>query len=97
MNITRTDVDHVAALARLALTDDEAARLTDELGRILAYIEKLNEVDTTGVPTTSHTLTGQRAPLRDDAPRQGLTPEAALANAPDRAGGSFRVPRVLEG
>lgn len=97
MKITRADVDHVAKLARLALTGDEAVRLTDQLGRILAYVEKLSEVDTTGVPATSHTLTGQRAPLRADAPCPGLPLAAVLANAPDQAGGSFRVPRVLEG
>ncbi|MGE5560824.1 MAG: Asp-tRNA(Asn)/Glu-tRNA(Gln) amidotransferase subunit GatC [Chloroflexota bacterium] len=97
MNITRADAEHVARLARLALSDGELERLTGELSRIMAYVEKLNEVDTTGVPPTSHTLPGQSAPLRDDVPRPGLTPEQALANAPDQASGSFRVPRVLEG
>lgn len=97
MNISRADVAHVAKLARLALTDGETARLADELSRILAYIEKLNEVNTDDVPPTSHALPGQCAPLRDDVPRPGLTQEQALANAPERADGSFRVPRVIEG
>lgn len=97
MTITRADVEHVAKLARLALSESELDRLPGELSRIMAYVEKLNEVDTEGVPPTSHTLPGQSAPLRVDEPRLGLTPDQALTNAPDQAAGSFRVPRVLEG
>lgn len=97
MSISRADVLHVAKLARLSLSEGETARLADELSRILAYVEKLNQVDTDDVPPTSHPLPGQRAQLRDDAPRPGLTQEQALANAPERADGSFRVPRVMEG
>ena len=89
------DVDHVARLARLALSADEKARMRQQLDRILGYIAKLNELDTEGVEPTSHAIRMVNV-MRDDEVRPSLAPEAMLANAPERAGELFRVPRIIE-
>ena len=93
--IERKDVEHVARLARLALTDDELERMREQLNGILAYIEKLNELDTEGVEPTSHAVPMLNV-MRDDEPGPCLPRDEALANAPDRAGELFRVPRIIE-
>jgi aspartyl-tRNA(Asn)/glutamyl-tRNA(Gln) amidotransferase subunit C len=89
------DVQHVARLARLALGDDELARMRDQLSAILRYVAKLEELDVTGVPPTSHAVPLVNV-MRDDENQPCLDQEAALANAPDRAGELFRVPRIIE-
>jgi aspartyl-tRNA(Asn)/glutamyl-tRNA(Gln) amidotransferase subunit C len=93
--IERKDVEHVARLARLALTEAEIERMREQLNGILAYIEKLNELDTAGVDPTSHAVPLVNV-MRDDEPGPCLPREEALANAPDRAGEFFRVPRIIE-
>ena len=93
--IERKDVEHVARLARLALTDAEIERMREQLNGILAYIEKLNELDTRDVEPTSHAVPLVNV-MRDDEPGSCLRRDEALANAPDRAGGFFRVPRIIE-
>jgi aspartyl-tRNA(Asn)/glutamyl-tRNA(Gln) amidotransferase subunit C len=93
--IERKDVEHVARLARLALTDDELERMREQLNGILSYIEKLNELDTEGVEPTSHAVPMLNV-MRDDEPGPCLPRDEALANAPDRAGEFFRVPRIIE-
>ena len=93
--IDRKDVEHVARLARLALTDAELERMREQLNGILAYIEKLNELDTRNVEPTSHAVPLVNV-MRDDAPGPCLPREEALAKAPDRAGEFFRVPRIIE-
>jgi aspartyl-tRNA(Asn)/glutamyl-tRNA(Gln) amidotransferase subunit C len=95
MRIGRDDVEHVARLARLALSDDEKERMRQQLDRILGYIAKLNELDTEGVEPTSHAIRMVNV-MREDEVRQSLPPEAMLANAPERAGELFRVPRIIE-
>jgi aspartyl-tRNA(Asn)/glutamyl-tRNA(Gln) amidotransferase subunit C len=95
VEITLSEVEYVANLARMALSEAEKARLRDELSRILAYVAKLNELDTTGIPPMKHTL--QRStPLRADKVRPSMPREEALANAPDARQGSFAVPLVME-
>lgn len=89
------DVQHVARLARLALSDDEKARMRTELSAILAHIDTLNEVDVAGVEPTSHAVPLVNV-MRDDEVRACLPSADALANAPDRAGEFFRVPRIIE-
>lgn len=96
MPLSIAEVEHVAWLARLALTDEEKRVMAEQLGRILDYMEKLRELDTEDVPPTFHALEGMRVPLRGDDPRPGLEREEALAAAPDRAGDLFRVPRTGE-
>jgi aspartyl-tRNA(Asn)/glutamyl-tRNA(Gln) amidotransferase subunit C len=93
--ISRQDVDHVARLARLALTEAESARMQEQLSGILAYIDTLRALDTTGVEPTSHAVPLVNV-MRADETRPSLSPEAALANAPDRSDGFFRVPRIIE-
>ena len=91
MAISRDEVLHVARLARLALTDDEIERLTGELDAILEAVGIVSELDLAEVDPTSHPLDLVNV-WADDDPRASLTVEEALANAPDREAGFFRVP-----
>ncbi len=95
MKISKQEVEHVAKLARLDLSEQEKERLTDQLSNILTYVEKLNELDTTGVEPTSHVL-DIRNVMRDDAARPSLPQERALANAPEKAAGHYKVPKIIE-
>jgi aspartyl-tRNA(Asn)/glutamyl-tRNA(Gln) amidotransferase subunit C len=91
--ITEDDVRYVAKLARLRLEPDEAARMTGELVKILAHIDKMSELDTADVPPTAHVLDVTNV-TRPDRPRPGLPREEALRNAPAVGDDSFRVPRM---
>jgi aspartyl-tRNA(Asn)/glutamyl-tRNA(Gln) amidotransferase subunit C len=93
--LSREEVLHVARLARLYLTEDEVERMRAQLDAILAYVDKLRELDVEGVEPTSHAVPLVDV-MRDDALAPCLPQEAALANAPDRAGEFFRVPRIIE-
>ena len=93
--IGRADVDGVARLARLHLTDAESERLREQLSAILSYIDKLRALDTERVEPTSHAVPLVNV-MRDDAPEPCLPAEDMLANAPDRQGDFFRVPRIIE-
>ena len=96
MKITLEEVRRVASLAHLELEEEDQERLRDDLEQILAYVEKLNELDTSGVPPaigTTSTGTG----LREDRAGGSLPPDEALANAPESGKGHFKVPRVLPG
>ena len=94
--ITRVEVEHVARLGRLELTEDEKERMTAQLDAILGYMEKLNTLDTSQVEPTT-TVIPMVSVMRDDVVRPSLDREEALANAPDRADAFFRVPRIIEG
>jgi aspartyl-tRNA(Asn)/glutamyl-tRNA(Gln) amidotransferase subunit C len=91
-------VRYVAALANLELGEPEVARMTTDLDAILAYVEKLNGLDTSTVEPMAQVL--YDAPddltLRADKDRPGFPQEQALGNAPDRGGGHFKVPKVIE-
>ena len=91
MAITREDVLHVAALARLELGEDEIGRLTEQLNDILAAVGKVSELDLSDVPPTSHPLDVVNVWAADE-PRASLPVEEALANAPEREGAYFKVP-----
>ena len=93
--ISREDVVHVARLARLALTDAELETIREQLNAILSHIDALRAVDTSGVEPTSHAVP-QFNVMRDDEPRPCFPVEEMLANAPDRVGDFFRVPRIIE-
>ena len=95
LRISREDVQHVARLARLELSEPELARMQDELSHILAYIDKLRSVDTAGVAPTSHAVPLTNV-MREDEPRPSLPRADMLANAPEAAGDFFRVPRIIE-
>jgi aspartyl-tRNA(Asn)/glutamyl-tRNA(Gln) amidotransferase subunit C len=94
--LTIADVERVAALAQLELTDEEKQLFTKQLADILAYAEQVQAIDTSGVPATAHVHAAQRRE-REDVPRPSLSVEDALANAPDAdpEAGLFRVPRVI--
>ena len=94
MNISTDEVRHVAKLARLQLAEEEVGPLTEQLDRILSYVAKLNELDTTGVTPTTHALSLQNA-FREDLVTPSLAREEALANAPRHNGEAFVVPRIL--
>ena len=98
--ITRADVEHVAALAALALTPDELDRFGKDLGSILGYVAELNELDTTGVePLTQVGELLSVAPdtaLRADEPRPSLSRELVMTDAPATDGTFFKVPKVIE-
>jgi aspartyl-tRNA(Asn)/glutamyl-tRNA(Gln) amidotransferase subunit C len=95
MKITKQEVEHVAKLARLELSNGEQEMFTDQLSNILTYVEQLNELDTKGVEPTSHVLDINNV-MRDDVSAGSLTQERALANAPDKAAGYYRVPKIIE-
>ncbi len=94
--LDREAVEHVAFLARLDLEAAELAAFTEQLNRILAHMEKLNEVATDGVPPTFHAVSEHKSLLREDRVETGLATDQALAGAPDRQSGFFRVPRIIE-
>lgn len=95
MELRREQIDYVAHLARLALAEGERARLGAQLASILEYVEKLNELDTSGVAPTAHVL-GPCNVFRDDAVRPSAPREAMLANAPAQACGCYLVPKILD-
>ena len=95
MKITKDQVEYVARLAYLKLTEEEKETFTLQLDSILSYMEKLNELDTRDVEPTSHVLPIKNV-FREDEVKPSLPLEEALSNAPDRKNGFFRVPRVIE-
>ncbi|CAI8035118.1 Aspartyl/glutamyl-tRNA(Asn/Gln) amidotransferase subunit C [Geodia barretti] len=95
MPIDREQVVHIAALARIGITDDEIDAYAGQLSDIIDQFEILNELDTSGVEPTGHA--GElRGVMRDDTPADSLPPEDALRNAPRREGEYFRVRAVLD-
>ena len=87
------DVAYVARLARINLTEDEAKIFQKQLDDVLKYVEKLRQVDVTGIDATAHALP---VVFRDDMPRDWFTAKQALSNAPRQANGLFVVPKVVE-
>ncbi|TFJ91323.1 Asp-tRNA(Asn)/Glu-tRNA(Gln) amidotransferase subunit GatC [Lentibacillus salicampi] len=94
-DISKDQVKHVANLARLAITEEEADMFTEQLSSIIDYAEQLNELDTDNVEPTTHVLDLKNV-LREDEPKEWISREEALKNAPDKQGGYFRVPSILE-
>jgi aspartyl-tRNA(Asn)/glutamyl-tRNA(Gln) amidotransferase subunit C len=95
MKISQEEVERVAKLARLEISDAEKGTFSEQLSSILTYIEQLKSLDTTGVEPTA-TVLEQTNVFRDDAVRQSLPVEKAVANAPETENGYFRVPKILE-
>jgi len=95
MKISRSDVERVAVLARLRLTESETVDMTAQLDAILTYMEKLNEIDTTNVEPFS--LAADRPKVyREDTVTNKPDQDGLLANAPDRDGSFFKVPKIIE-
>ena len=95
MRLTTSEVEHIAMLSRLELSDAERERAANELSQIIGYFEALSELDTDNTAPTMHALPIENV-LRADEIGPGLSREAALSNAPESADGMFQVPRVVE-
>jgi aspartyl-tRNA(Asn)/glutamyl-tRNA(Gln) amidotransferase subunit C len=98
MPITESDIEKIAQLAHLAITPEERRAFTPQIDEIVAYVEQLNELDTSAVEPSTGGLTpeGEQAdPARDDAAQPSLGQRLALEQAPDPASGHFRVPKIL--
>jgi aspartyl-tRNA(Asn)/glutamyl-tRNA(Gln) amidotransferase subunit C len=100
MALSKKDVEHVARLARLALSEEEKERYTQQLGQILTYIEKMSALDTTNVTPTSHVLPLSNVWREDKVePSTSATlgsPEEIVANAPEHEGQLFKVKKIIE-
>jgi aspartyl-tRNA(Asn)/glutamyl-tRNA(Gln) amidotransferase subunit C len=96
MRLSRAEVEHVAALARLGLTDEEIDRLRDQLSSILGHIAALDRIDTEAIPPTAQVITLTNV-MRDDVERPSLPRPIVLMNAPRQADGFFEVHAVLGG
>lgn len=95
MKITKKDVEYVAKLARLALTEEEKEKFCNQLNQILVYMEKLNELDTKDVPPTSHVLALKNVWREDKVKPSNLSKEIII-NAPEKEGNYFKVKKVIE-
>jgi len=95
MEFSREQIDYVAHLSRIELSEGERQLFGAQLASILAYVDKLNELDTAGVPPTAHVM-GLRNVFRDDVERPSTAREEMLANAPAKACGCYLVPKILE-
>ncbi len=95
MKINKTEIEHIAMLARLSLSEEEKDLFGSQLGSILNYMEQLNGLDTEGIEPTSHVLSIQNV-MREDIPGASLPRTEALLNAPSRTEQFFRVPKIIE-
>ncbi len=95
MSISRKDVEHIAELSRLALTEEEISLYTEQLKKILHYVEKLSAVDTSGIEPTTYTIPLQRMRRKDEV-NPSLPVEEVLRNAPEKEKNCFKVPRIIE-
>ncbi len=94
--ITPEEVQHIARLARLSLDDAAIAEMAKDMDRMLEYVATLDALDTRGIEPTAHAIPLE-TPLRKDESVSGMDPEVAVANAPERCGTAFSVPKVLSG
>ena len=94
MAVSKKEVEHIAELAKLKFSDEELHNFTNEMNQILAYMDKLNELDTTNVEPLIHPIENVNV-FRDDKLGESVTTEKALKNAPDRTDTFFRVPKVI--
>ena len=95
MAITKKEVEHVARLARLALTEEEKEKFTEQLGKILRHIENLNKLDTARVPPTAHPFFSKSV-WREDKTRRWSDAAPILENAPEKEESFFKVKKVIE-
>ncbi len=94
MKISRKEVEHVAHLARLTLSEDELEKLTGQLDTILRYVDKLDELDTAGIEPTTHAFSISNA-FREDTIQASLSQQEALRNCAKSDGETFVVPRII--
>ena len=93
--VGREEVEHVAELARLQLSQEEMEQFSSQLSRIVTYVEAVNAVDTTGIPGTTSMVADDVNVWREDEVRPSLSREQAVGNAPDVVDGLFRVPQII--
>ena len=93
--ISKEEVKHVAHLARLAITEEEAEKFAEQLGKITDFAEQLNELDTTNVEPTSHVLPLVNV-LREDVAKEGLPLEKVMLNVKEQEAGQIKVPSIME-
>ena len=93
--ISKNEVAYVSHLARLSFGEEEMGKFTSQLNDILLYMDKLNEVDTTGVEPMTHAIARKNA-FRTDTVLVSLPMESSLANAPEARGSCFQVPKIIE-
>lgn len=93
--LSKEEVKHVAHLARLAITEEEAEKFAEQLGKITDFAEQLNELDTTNVEPTSHVLPLVNV-LREDVAKQGLPREKVMLNVKEQEAGQIKVPSIME-
>jgi aspartyl-tRNA(Asn)/glutamyl-tRNA(Gln) amidotransferase subunit C len=96
VKITRSDVEHVAQLARLRFSQDQLELFTEQLNTLLSYFDKLQEVDTAGIEPSTHAVDLCNA-FRQDLSRPSMAEDDALRNAPASERGCFKVPKIIEG
>ena len=94
-NISKEEIKHVAHLARLAITEEEAEKFAEQLGKITDFAEQLNELDTTNVEPTSHVLPLVNV-LREDVAKEGLPLEKVMLNVKEQEAGQIKVPSIME-
>lgn len=95
MMISRDEIEHIALLARLSLSEEEKELFGSQLNSILEYMEELKELDTKNIEPTSHVLSLLNV-MRDDVPGYSIPREDALINAPDSTDKFYRVPKIIE-
>jgi aspartyl-tRNA(Asn)/glutamyl-tRNA(Gln) amidotransferase subunit C len=95
MGVTRETIEHVAGLARLNITEAETDKLTTEMEKIIAWVDKLNELDTSGIKPMEHVIPLKNV-LREDRVERSFDRDRILANAPSSEDGCFKVPKVVE-
>ena len=95
MKISKEEIEHIAVLARLSLSDEEKGLFGPQLSGILDYMEKLNELDTEGIEPTSHVIALSNV-MRDDTGKDSIPREDALMNAPSHTDEFYRVPKIIE-
>lgn len=94
MKITKDEIIHVANLARLEIDEASLDKVTEQIGRILEYVDTLKQVDTNNIQGTSHAITLTNA-FREDIVKEDLTNNQALSNAPEKENGAFVVPKIV--
>jgi aspartyl-tRNA(Asn)/glutamyl-tRNA(Gln) amidotransferase subunit C len=94
MKITQKELEHVTHLARLTLSDQELGTIRGQLDNILSYIDKLGELDTSGIEPTTHVFSVNNA-FREDVVTESLSRENSLANAPQQNNENFQVPKII--
>ncbi len=93
---SKKTIDHISKLAMIDLSDEEKEKLSEEIGEILNYFKKLDELDTSNVEPTTHPIDGLKNVFREDVPGESLSNEEALKNTKHKKDGYFKAPRILK-